>query len=119
TQPGADHAQGWRLPAQEIEDAVIRVLTDALTSPAMLLERCATAGIPSDQIRRILDGATRLAAALKRSAAECASASSRDPTPSVFQRFDFSIRIPVSTGSRSAPIGTPHDACFRRLIRLL
>src|SRR5437667_5157464 len=87
TQAGADHAQGWRLPAQEIEDAVIRVLTDALTSPAMLLERFGTAGIPSDQIRKILDRATRLAAALKRSAAECASASSRDPTPSVFQRF--------------------------------
>jgi len=49
TQAGADHAQGWRLPAQEIEDAVIRVLTDALTSPAMLLERFGTAGIPSDQ----------------------------------------------------------------------
>src|SRR3984893_4991361 len=39
TQGGADHAQGWRLPAQEIEDAVIRVLTHALTRPAMLPRR--------------------------------------------------------------------------------
>jgi hypothetical protein len=66
SQAGADHAQGWRLPAREIEDAVIRGLTDALTSPAMLLERFGTAGIPSDQIRKMLDRATRLATALNR-----------------------------------------------------
>jgi len=70
TQAGADHAQGWRLPAQEIEDAVIRVLTYALTSPAMLLEHFGTAGIPSDQTRKILDRATRLATALNRSPAQ-------------------------------------------------
>src|SRR5260370_28906000 len=74
TQPGMDRAQGWRLPAQEIEDAVIRVLTDALTSPAMLLERFGTAGIPSDQTRKMLDRATRLATALPRSPAGRATA---------------------------------------------
>jgi hypothetical protein len=66
---GTDRAQGWRLPAQEIEDAVIRVLTDALTSPARLLERFGTAGIPSDQTRKILDRATPRAALLNRSPA--------------------------------------------------
>jgi hypothetical protein len=30
TQAGTDRAQGWRLPPEEIEDAVIRVLADAL-----------------------------------------------------------------------------------------
>ncbi len=70
TDSGTDGAQGWRLPAQEIEDAVIRVLTDALTSPAMLLERIGTAGIPSDQTRKMLNRATRLAAALNRSPAQ-------------------------------------------------
>jgi DNA invertase Pin-like site-specific DNA recombinase len=70
TDSGTDRAQGWRLPAQEIEDAVIRVLTDALTSPAMLLERIGTAGIPSDQTRKMLNRATRLAAALNRSPAQ-------------------------------------------------
>jgi hypothetical protein len=49
---------------------VIRILADALASPAMLLERFGSAGIPSDQTRRMLDRATRLAAALKRSPAE-------------------------------------------------
>ncbi len=67
---GTDRAQGWRLPAQEIEHAVVRVLTDALTSPAMLFERFSTAGIPSDQIRKMLARAARLAAALNRSSAE-------------------------------------------------
>jgi site-specific DNA recombinase len=70
TQAGTDPAQGWRLPAQEIEDAVIRVLTDALTGPAMLLEHFGTAGIPSDQIRKMFDRATRLATALNRSPTE-------------------------------------------------
>src|SRR5881392_1011450 len=70
TDAGTDRAQGWRLAAQEIEDAVIRVLADALTRPAMLLERFDTAGIPRDQTSRMLDRATRFAAALKRSPAE-------------------------------------------------
>src|SRR5947207_6548773 len=64
TEAGTDRAQSWRLPAQEIEDVVIRVLTDALTSPARLLERFGTVGIPSDQTRKMLDRATRLAGAL-------------------------------------------------------
>src|SRR5947207_15233824 len=55
TEAGTDRPQGWRLAAQEIEDAVIRVLADALTRPAMLLERFDTAGIPGDQTSRMLD----------------------------------------------------------------
>src|SRR5213595_2331048 len=70
TEAGTDRDRGWRLPAQEIEDAVIRVLADALTIPAMLLERFGTAGIPSDQTRKMLNRATRLAAALNRSPAQ-------------------------------------------------
>src|SRR5439155_18312076 len=70
TQAGADRERGWRLPAQEIEDAVIRVLADALTSPAMLLERFGRAGMSSDQSRKMLDRGTRLATALNRSPAE-------------------------------------------------
>src|SRR5882757_9000967 len=69
TEAGMDRVQGWRLPAQEIEDAVIRVLADALTSPALLIERFGTA-IPSDKTRKMLDRAIRLAAVLKRSPAE-------------------------------------------------
>jgi site-specific DNA recombinase len=69
TEAGMDQSQGCRLPAQEIEDAVIRVLADALTSPALLIERFGTA-IPSDQTRKMLDRAIRFAAVLKRSPAE-------------------------------------------------
>src|SRR5947208_5179286 len=70
TEAGTDRPQGWRLAAQEIEDAVIKVLADALTRPAMLLACFDTAGIPSDQTRKMLDRATRFAAALNRSPAE-------------------------------------------------
>jgi hypothetical protein len=45
-------------------------LADALTSPSSLLERFSVSAIASEQIRELLDRATRLAAALKRSPAE-------------------------------------------------
>jgi site-specific DNA recombinase len=64
TDAGADRAQGWRLAAREIEEAVIRILADALTSPAGLVERFGAAGMPSDQIRKLLSRAARVKAAL-------------------------------------------------------
>src|SRR6202521_4174549 len=64
TEAGTDRAQGWRLAAREIEDCVIRILVDALTSPARLLERIDKSGIPGEQIRTILGRAARAAAAL-------------------------------------------------------
>ena len=70
TEAGTDHAQAWRLAAREIEEAVIRILINALTSPATLLERLGTAGMPSDQIRKLLGRAARLAAALSGSPEE-------------------------------------------------
>src|SRR6202023_738215 len=70
TAAGTDRPQGWRLAAQEIEDAVIKVLADAMTRPAMLLARFDTAGVPGDQTSKMLDRATRFAAALNRSPAE-------------------------------------------------
>src|SRR5207302_415505 len=63
TEAGTDRAQGWRLAATEIEDAVISILVAALTNPATLLERFGT-GMPSDQIRKLLGRVERLAAAL-------------------------------------------------------
>src|ERR1700738_2263439 len=74
TEAGTDRPQGWRLAAPEIEDAVIKVLADALTRPAMLLERFDTAGVPGNQTSKMLDRATRFAAALNRSPAERAKA---------------------------------------------
>src|SRR6202162_5801703 len=64
TDAGMDRAQGWRLAAREIEEAVIRILADALTSPARLVEPFGAAGMPSDQIRKLLSRAARLDAAL-------------------------------------------------------
>src|SRR3954468_13546083 len=64
TDAGTDRARGWRLAAREIEEAVIRILADALTSPAKLVERFGAAGMSSDQIRKLLNRSARLAAAL-------------------------------------------------------
>src|SRR5690349_7970693 len=64
TDAGTDRAQRWRLAAREIEEAVIKILTDALISPAKLVERFGAPGIPSDQIRKLLTRAARMAAAL-------------------------------------------------------
>src|SRR3954467_6785598 len=61
---GTDRAQGWRLAAREIEEAVIKILADALTSPAKLAERFGAASMPSDHIPKLLNRAVRLAAAL-------------------------------------------------------
>src|SRR5438477_1998923 len=63
TDAGTDR-EGWRLAAREIEEAVIRILADALTSPARLVERFGAAGIPSDQVRKLLSRAAGMAAAL-------------------------------------------------------
>ena len=64
TDAGTDRAQGRRLAAREIEEAVIRVLADGLTSPARLVERFGAADMPSDQLRKLLGRAARMAAAL-------------------------------------------------------
>src|SRR5947209_10598750 len=52
TDAGTDRAQGWRLAAREIEEVVIRIISDALTSPASLVERFGA--MPSDQIGKLL-----------------------------------------------------------------
>jgi site-specific DNA recombinase len=64
TGAGTDRAQGRRIVAREIEEAVVRILIEGLTSPAKLVERFGTAGMASDQIRKMLGRAAPLAAAL-------------------------------------------------------
>jgi hypothetical protein len=70
TDAGTDRTQGCRLAAREIEEAVIRILADALNSPARLVERFGAADIPGDQIRKLLSRAGRMAAALGGSSGE-------------------------------------------------
>ena len=73
TEAGTDRTQGWRLAAREIEGAVIRVLAEALTNPAALLECFGTAGMPNDHVRKMLDRSIRMAAALSRSSVKRAT----------------------------------------------
>ena len=70
TEAGTNRAQGCELAAREIEEAVIRILADALNSPARLVERFGAAGIPGDRIRKLLSRAARMAAALGGSSGE-------------------------------------------------
>jgi site-specific DNA recombinase len=70
TEVGADRARGWRLAAREIEEAVIRILADALTSPARSVERFGAAAMPSDQIRKMLGRVAGIAATLNGSPEE-------------------------------------------------
>jgi hypothetical protein len=67
---GTDRAQGWRLAAREVEDAVISILVDTLSSQARLLEWFDSTGMSGDQIRRLLGRAGRIAAVLGGSPAE-------------------------------------------------
>src|SRR6516162_682977 len=64
TEAGTDRAQGWRLAAREVEDTVITILIDALSSPARLLDGFGTSGMSGDQARKIHARAARLVAAL-------------------------------------------------------
>jgi len=126
TKAGPDRPQGWRLAAQEIEDAVIKVLADALTSPAVLLERFGTAGIPSDQTRKMLDRATRLAAALHRSPAERAKVVQDLIEKVVIEEDAITIRVrrspllggavmpPASENPSDSPIELTAPVAFRR-----
>src|SRR6202158_3969433 len=126
TQAGTDHAQGWRLAAQEIEDAVIRVLADALTRPAMLLERFGTAGTPSDQVRKMLDRAARFAAALNGSPAQRAKIVRDLIEKVIVEQQTVTIRIrrsalsggavvpPASENPSDSPIELTAPVAFRR-----
>jgi site-specific DNA recombinase len=66
---------GWRLPAHDIEQAVIAAATQALNNRALLIERVAFDEASADQIRVLLDRAGRIATILaKGTAAERAAA---------------------------------------------
>jgi hypothetical protein len=59
-----------RSAAQQIEEAVIRILMDWPTRPAKLVEPAGEVCIRSDQVRKMLGRAARLATALRGSSAE-------------------------------------------------
>jgi site-specific DNA recombinase len=65
----AKEGHGCRLPAEQIEQAVLNTLAEAL-APAGFADRFALTGIPGDQIRRVLGRAARVASSLRGSPAE-------------------------------------------------
>jgi DNA invertase Pin-like site-specific DNA recombinase len=60
----ASDAHVWRLPAREIEEAVISMMVDALSRPARVIEGFSTAATPNEQLGKLLARARRLAARL-------------------------------------------------------
>jgi site-specific DNA recombinase len=113
-----DHAQSWRLPAKEIEDCVIRILVDALTSPARLLEHIDTAGIPGGNIRKILGRAARLAALLSGSPKERAQVIERLVEKVTVDETSLIIRMRhgplLSDTTGGTPIELTAAVAFRR-----
>src|ERR1700730_12314785 len=73
TEAGTDRPLGRRIGAREIEEAVVRILIEGLTSPAKLVERFDTTNTASDPTRKMLGRAARLAAALSDSLGERAT----------------------------------------------
>src|SRR6202023_768580 len=126
TEAGTDRPQGGRLAAQEIEDAVIKVLADALTRPALLLERFGMAAIASNQIRKMLNRATNLAKALNRSPAERAKVVRDLIEKVVIEEEAIMIRVrrrpllgravmpPASENPGDSPIELTAPVAFRR-----
>src|SRR5438876_4065938 len=52
--PAGTDARVWRLPAREIENAVISIMVEALSSPARVLECFASVATPGEQIGKYL-----------------------------------------------------------------
>jgi site-specific DNA recombinase len=67
---GSERKQGWRLPAHDVEDAVIRIIVAALTVPAPLIERLGLRDASAAQTRLVLDRAASLAKTLLQGAPE-------------------------------------------------
>jgi site-specific DNA recombinase len=100
---------GWRLPAEQMEQAVLNTLTDAL-APAGFVERFALAGIPGDQIRKVLGRAARVASALRGSPAERLK-TIRDLVEQVVvseEKISIKVRRSVLSGEDIA-LGTADD----------
>jgi hypothetical protein len=58
---GTGHNAGWRLPAHDLEDTVIRIVAAALNTPASLLERLGLIRPSAEQTWRVVDRAAALA----------------------------------------------------------
>ena len=64
TQAGSGQERGWRLPAHDIEQAVIGAVARALKDRAFLIDQIGSPGASPDQIRNLLDSAEQIAAVL-------------------------------------------------------
>src|SRR5712671_3054322 len=61
---GGECKQGWRLPAHDVEDAVIRMIVAALRDAGPLIDQLDLANRSAEQTRLVLDRAARLSTTL-------------------------------------------------------
>ena len=64
TESGVGHARGWRLPAHDVENAVIRIFSAAFAEPAPLIERLGLRDASAEHTRLVIDQAARIATEL-------------------------------------------------------
>jgi DNA invertase Pin-like site-specific DNA recombinase len=57
---GSDSKQGWRLPAHDVEAAVIRIVVAVLNDPGPLIDQLQLRDASAEQTRLVLDRAARL-----------------------------------------------------------
>jgi hypothetical protein len=69
TEAGSDQGRGWRLPAHDIEQAVIGAAARALRNHALLVERVGSSEASADQIKALLDSARRITTMLEKGTA--------------------------------------------------
>jgi hypothetical protein len=122
TEAGSDHGRGWRLPAHDIEQAVIGATARALGDRSALIEGVDLSEASADQIKSLLDRAGRLAALLEKGTALYPATSAQRivvslrfnaATPSILPsaymvpgvRFDRNLMYQRFTPQASGPLG--------------
>jgi DNA-binding IscR family transcriptional regulator len=69
TEAGHGHGRGWRLPAHDIEQAVVGAVLRALDDRAFLIEQIGSTGASPDRIKGLLDSAGRIVGVLDKGSA--------------------------------------------------
>jgi site-specific DNA recombinase len=63
---GATYAHGWRLPAHDVEDAVVRIISATFVKPAPVIELLGLCDARAEQVALLIDRAAKIASALSR-----------------------------------------------------
>ena len=117
----SDHGRGSRLPAHDIEQAVIGAVARALKDRAFLIEQIGSPGASPDQIRNLLDSAEQITAMLDTGSAPDRARTLRELVARIVIKDDalaISLRRAALNGSNAGddedPIRFSVPVQFRR-----